>query len=185
MASIWRVTTLYSGGAITGPGINRLYFSESVTSGDAQSAVAAFYTSLTANIVNTITFTISGQVEEINDATGDITGVEDTDVVTVTGANAQDNLPLGTSLVAQLFTNTFINGRRLRGRIYLPGFVEPNNAAGVPDATIKTAVKGYLGTLHDGGANGLLVYSPTHGLSSSVTKTDVNPKWGLLHSRRD
>jgi hypothetical protein len=102
-------------------------------------------------------------------------------------------LPLQTQGVAQYQTATFLGGRRLRGRSYLPGFVATTGTAGgnVAAATI-TAIGAYntaLGTTIVTATNQRVWHRPpvaggVGGLSAVVSTRSAGTSFGVMRSRR-
>jgi pimeloyl-ACP methyl ester carboxylesterase len=77
-------------------------------------------------------------------------------------------------------------GRLLRGRVFLPGVAESDNAAtGVPSTTYINDINGSGSTLVSDANTNYMVWSPTHGVAASVVTVSCWTKWAVLRSRRD
>lgn len=171
------------------PWYNNLYFTW--VSGQAQNLVDnvdAFWTDLAAQIKSTISATIEGSVAVINDATGDITSVESVTPGAVTFTGSGDMLPPATQMMLNLFTGTYISGRQLRGKVFLPGMIETAcDSDGSPNAGFtgaqETAMEDLIAASSSPGP--LRVFSPTHLTSAVVQGTQAMSRFAVLRSRRD
>jgi hypothetical protein len=83
-------------------------------------------------------------------------------------------------------TGVIVNGRRVRGRAFVPGLSEPmNTAAGNPLNTLVTLmISAGQGLITDPG-NTLMVWSRTHSQAHEATAAGASSKWATLRSRRD
>ena len=183
---MWRVTTTFTGAPVTGGGICRLYFQSSIgTAAEAAAAVAGFWDDISAVQVNTITNTIEGFVEEVDETTGEITGFATTDTVVHVGQNAQDPLPKASMGLLRWRTGEYVSGREVRGRIFIPGLLEANNTGGVPTSSLKTAVETAAAQMIQQEDAHLVVFSRAHHVGVDVVSADFWSEWAILTSRRD
>lgn len=184
--TLWRVSTIFSGAGVAGGGINQMYFSGSGgTAADANQAVRDFWFALNPSISNTVNWTTGAEVVEIDEATGQIIGVESVTALGTTGANAGDPLPFATQGLVRWFTGAFIAGRQLRGRTFIPGMVEANNSAGRPSGTLMADIQAAADALIADTNSLLAVYSKTHATWQGVTSASVWSEWAQQRSRRD
>lgn len=139
------------------------------------------------------TYTPNLLVDEIDEATGAIVNqVAAAAPAATSGSGSGSLLPLQTMLVAQYLTSTFVGGRRLRGRSYIPGWtIGSLGAGGVPAVTAMNAVTAWntaLGTTILTATNQRVWHRPAAagggGLSAVVTARAVPAKWAVLRSRR-
>lgn len=181
-----RVRSVHTGVAGS-PYYSAFYFSGT---GAAQGAIAhervhGFWTALGGVITTAMTTTTQGDVEEIDEATGQVIAVYPVTPSGRVGGATGDLLPFATQGLIQLRTGTFINGRELRGRIFIPGAVEGAQTTGQPAGayrtTLQTAADGLVGTT----GPQLLIYSRTHRTSSTVKAATAWTQWAVLRSRRD
>lgn len=196
-----RVRTVMVGVAGT-PWYSNLYFMDDGGTSVAPQAVAAvgtFWTTMAAAISNNVTGTVQGEVARINEVDGQLTGVENVTPVAFAGGNTDDELPWQTQLLGRTFTAGFVNGRRVRGRIFIPGMVENNNAVGVPVASLQTSLQNALNALIAEPNTILAVWArpfagdpaavppkPARlGTKYAVVTASVSPIWSVLRSRRD
>lgn len=183
---MWRVNTRMTGVLVQGGGINRLYFNDAAGSAaDAASAVAAFWTALRDQIAVGTTLTVDGQVEEVDQSNGQVTGIESTDTVTVTGNGGGDVLPPNIQALVRWRTGTFLDGREVRGRVFVPAMLEANNTAGAPTAFLVNLVTTAAQSLVGDGDSALVVYSRKSAGAVPVTAASMWTKWAQLRSRRD
>lgn len=194
--TICRVTTTITGfsGA---PGVWRHYFKD--VSGlvipampqlcvdrvrDAVVAAGALFS-------NTVTYSVSGLVDEIDEATGQITGQQSVTPRTQIGAGAGSVGPVAIGLVAQYNTNDFVNGRRIRGRSFLNPIRAAYTINPAPQAAEIALATAFASKMDDPGATTVRfgVYSrpkaPGTGAWHNVENVNVPAKWTVLRSRRD
>lgn len=187
MTSILRVKTSWTG--VSGaPFLSTHYFTR--TDGDsaayAADAVAAFWTGLAGQIDNDLDWNIEGDVAVINDATGQLTGVD-----TISGGNSGGGTdsgqacPPATQGLMRILTSTVVAGRVLRGRFFIPGVTENNSNEGVPSGDYLSAAASAFTAMMDSPSSELRVYSPTHNTSAPVTAGSLWNQWAVLRSRRD
>jgi hypothetical protein len=160
-------------------------------------AVDAFWTGCASIIDNAVTWEVGPEVPEIDETTGVLSGV--TSVVAGTGAGTavSDALPPSTQGLVRLQTGDFVAGRRVRGRIFVPGVTEATNSSGgAPDAGALLAMGDAATALV--AAGGILVWArpfegsagppvkPARlGSKASITGTSVWGSWAVMRSRRD
>jgi hypothetical protein len=133
-------------------------------------------------------------VDEIDEGTGAIVNqVAASAPAAISFTAAGSFLPLQTQGLVQFQTATFINGRRLRGRLYVPGLTTASNSVGgnVAAATITAlgAFNTALGTTVVTATNQRVWHRPspvsgTGGLSAVVSTRSVAASFGVLRSRR-
>ena len=116
---------------------------------------------------------------------GEQTGAFSTTPQTAVGQASGDPLPYATQGLMRLFTPSFINGRQIRGRAFIPGAVEAASTGAVPIAGYLTAVNSAGGALLGGAAPQLAVWSRTHAAASAVASVSTWSQWAVLRSRRD
>lgn len=203
-----RVTTTIAGNTVVGGGVNEMYFSSAGAAlpADAIDCVHDFYDALKAIMHSSTVFTISGIVEEVDEITGDVTGVTSQTGSSVTGTSGTDPASGQLQGLIQWRTGGYHDGREVRGRTFLPGMLSGRSAAGVPDATALTAmtaaaaaVTGHTAThviwrrprLHRDqlGVPGQPGYraelAARDGLFEATITGTPWTKWAVLRSRRD
>lgn len=104
--------------------------------------------------------------------------------------NANDALPFQTQALVRYLSGTFINGRRVSGRSYIPGWTELDNAGGVLSATAVTALNAFntaLGTTVVTPMSQRVWHRPGGagpGLTVPVLSRSASGAWSVLRSRR-
>lgn len=183
MALMWRIETVFQG--ISGaPYYNQLYWEHTAVPAvsSAVLAVAQFWGDLEGLITDDLTYNVDGEVPIIESSTGATVGVDTTSGFAGAGTNIAETLPRATQGLARLRTGTFINGRELRGRIFIPGACESNSDGGKPSASYISTVNSEVAAL---ASAGLQVFSPTHLQVAFVTGGTCWNDWAVLRSRRD
>lgn len=138
-----------------------------------------------------VTYNVSGLVDEIDESTGQITGQQSVTPRTQIGAGAGALGPIVVGLVAQYNTDDFVNGRRIRGRSFLNPIRAAYTAAPAPQAAELALAQAFASKMDDPGATTVRfgVYTRPKGAQPGawhdVTSTNVPQKWTVLRSRRD
>lgn len=159
---------------------------------EAHARVRAFWNSFSGSTAGGAILTIDPVVDEIEETNGQIVGQHTgTLPAAVTFGIAGDPLPLQTQGLLVLSTATFINGRRLKGRQFLPLPLESSNTAvGGVSATYLTALNtaaALLGTAVVTPMSQRVWHRPvggSGGLSAAVISRSPSPRWAVLRSRR-
>lgn len=159
------------------------------TSGEADAAsaaVAAFLGVMDGNIASTYTWNIDQQAEFVDEVTGNVTGVESVPAGNGTGSGSGDPLPTATQALIRWRTNTYLNGREIRGRTFFPGFVETASTAGKVTTGLLSGLNTAAANFITGssGAGNLVIWSPTHGQSATVLTGTAWDEFAVLRSRR-
>lgn len=186
MATIARVRTVFTGLAGL-PGYSNLYF-KPVVSNDAlaaHAAVTALWQSLDGALNAGLTWTCEGDIALIEDSSGLQIAEVTTDTTTGVGGSGANSLPFATMGLMRFRTSDFIGGRQVRGRCYVPGFVEEESVGGLPTAATLTAMSTAFGAISDVANAPHVVWSRTHGQSFEVTSYSPWNQWAVLRSRRD
>lgn len=145
-----------------------------------------FLVSIQGAIADALTAVVEPEVTVIESTSGELVGVLSIDGDTIAPNGGGDALPPATQCLVQLTTPAIISGRRLRGRIFLPGMLEANNGVtGEPSGALVGSFNDALDTLVDALASTWVVYSPTHRAYATVTGAQVWNQWAVLRSRRD
>lgn len=187
MAELQRVTTRFAGAPVQGGGINQMYFfpDSDVTGEVAQTAAIDFWEDLKADIDSDVSITVSGEVEFIDSTTGEITAVADVGDYATAGTSSGEMLPPTIQALLRFPTTTYVAGRRLRGRVFVPAMAEGNSDGGVPGSGLMGRVAGAGATLIANTEAGFVVYSRTHRIYAAPASASCWNKWAVLRSRRD
>lgn len=159
---------------------------------EAHARVRAFWNSLAAWLPTVAALAITPEVDEIEETNGQIVGqAVGTLPAAVSFTATTDSLPYQTQALLGLTTGTFISGRRLKGRQFIPGLTEAaNTSGGAPFGTAVTALNtaaSLLGTTVVTPVNQRVWHRPvggSGGLSAIVTSRSASTKWAVLKSRR-
>lgn len=191
-----RVRTTFTG-MTSGPGLATHFFtgeSQSIAD-DAAAAVGAFWDALEPRMVGYGTWAVESQVSQLDPATGELEAVYNVTPVSGTGSNGTQQLALATQGLLQLRTGAIVNGRQLRGRLYIPGPTEDGNTDGRPVAAYRDALSGAGASLIADAGNEWVVWSrpfagsegnpPREGTTVSVISAVAWNEWGIIRSRRD
>lgn len=183
-----RVDTIMTGPSITGGGINQLFVAGGTqTEADsAQALVSGFWEDIAALAQAPNVFSVQGEVLDVDPSTGNTTGVFSTTPHTHNCINTGEILPPSLQVLVRLRTGVYVNGREVRGRIFLPGMSEAQATSGKPAASLISAVQTAADLLITAGdPDSLLVWSRTHGVAHPVVSASVWSEFAVLRSRRD
>lgn len=183
VTNLFKIVSLYEG--MSGlPGTNTLYAAEGdVAIHDMRVELDTFYSALCDDfLTNELTVTVPSTGDIIDSADGSLIGVwNDGTPLANTGTLTQGILPLATQLLVQLQTNEIVAGRKLHGRLFIPGFTDPSDDNGMVAADTLSAVHALASTAFSDDA---AVYSPTHHTWATVADATVWSQWAVLRSRR-
>lgn len=188
MTELWRVKTLilWDQG---GPGVNNFYFQKTgaYDVADAATRMRNFWNDIKAYVSTYYTFNVQSDVEVIDLATGEITGLDDAGTLDpVTGTDDGNLLPVVTQGLVRFRTGQYAGGREIRGRIFIPGATENNNDGGQPDGGYTSTILAAADDLKTSDLTaGPVIYSPTHHNAAPIVSASVWTKWAELRSRRD
>lgn len=166
-------------------GLSTHYFAKSTQSAQTVAdAVVAYWTAMRTNFAASASVTTVPDVASVDQVTGQVTG---TDVVTtakVQGAAVGDPMPGFVQGLARLLTPTYVNGRRVQGRLFLPAVTESSSGAdGRPVATYSSNYTA-AGPALIAKDLGWVVWARTAGTVAFITATPLAPEWAILSSRR-
>jgi hypothetical protein len=195
-----RIRTVFTGVAGT-PWYSNLYFLNDGGTSIAATAttwVTAFWNSLDNQMGAGISWATDPEVPTFNQATGKITKTDAVTPGTGTSSGVGEVLPYATQLLIRLVTDEFVNGRRVRGRIFVPAPLEADNVSGLPGASIRTPAQTAINTLITSSTSTLAIWSrpfagdpenPNNpariGTQHVVDLGQVWTQWAVLRSRRN
>lgn len=180
-----RVTTLLTGTAVTGGGIQRFYFADATSASAAAVAAAIFWDALKSHMTNNVTMQVLDTVETVDETTGEVTALNETEGVTIVGENGEQNMALATQGLVRFRTGVYVGGREIRGRTFVPGCPISFNNDGVPSTAYVTELSNAADAIIGDAGSTLLVYSRTHGQAHAAASGSGWNKWAVLRSRRD
>lgn len=191
--SYYLVRTVHTGLAGS-PYLSTHYF-QNLADGEAQNCadlVSAFWDDLKTVVDSGNTSLVSNVVQVVQETTGNI--IEESIVITagVTGTNSGTEEWTAKQGVLGFRTTTFIDGKRLYGRTYIPG-VPGSAGEQVPTTGYRTVLTTAGNNLvADSGTNGTplcAVRRPKEdpfvpGAIAPITSCKPSLQWGVLRSRR-
>lgn len=192
-----RVRTVFTGVAGT-PWYSNLYFANDGGvdgSGTFVGQTNVYWNAIKGAINNQITWTVEGDVPQIDEVTGNLVGVTSVSPQTGTMTGSDDPLPWATQALVRLNTNAFVHNRNVRGRIFIPGCGETNSADGNVASGLVSALDTATNNLIGAVTDLLVVWSrPFAGSEGNparlgsyhfVETASTDTKWSVLRSRRD
>lgn len=188
MTILRRVRTVATGVAGT-PWYTNMYFTRVATTEQGHvDAVVAFWQAIADQLDNSVSWAVEGDCAQIDDATGNIVGVDSATGASVVGAETANALPPANQALIHWLTGSFIGGRQLRGRTFIPGLcVDQTGSTGVLQAAtrtdILTAAEGLITA--SSGPGPLRVLSKKNLTSAVVADATVPTEVAVMRSRRD
>lgn len=197
MASFLRTRTTLTMGGSGAKCLSQYYWdatgaSMAVLVTEAHARVRAFWAALANAIPSSSLLSFEPLADEIEESTGQILGQHaGTLPSVVTFTNANEPLPFQTQGLIRFDTGTYVAGRRLKGRMFVPGASEDRNVSGFPLTAYVTQMQtaaNALGTTivdpmaqrvwHRPGPSGV------GGLTVPVMSRVASAQWHVLKSRR-
>nr|CRY93620.1 hypothetical protein [uncultured prokaryote] len=186
---MYRVVTVFTGTPVS-DGISTVHYDAAEsTPGEAVAHQAALLGTWSPFVASAQNWTVSGTVDLIDETTGvliDSTSGPDFPVDT-TASDAP--LPPTNQLLIRLGTGTVVGGRRLKGRMFLPGFTElANVSGGTVDPALISGSTSDLGDFVSGGdARPCVWHRPNDdgpGSKAQITSASIWTQWAVLRQRR-
>ena len=198
MAVIMRSAAILTGAFFTEPGLTQLWWSPGTVGGstaDATDILARFRACWEAQksiIHQNVTIDYDPICLAVEATTGVLTGAfNGTDPTTTVCTGATDPLPRQTQGLVRLGTSSVINGRRLRGRLFIPGPLEAaNDASGLPTSGYTSSTTTSFASMLTAGATAsapVIWHRPqggSGGASALITSVGTATAWSVLRSRR-
>lgn len=185
---MYRVRTTLSGPG--GPYLSTMYFrvaalGNATEAQNAATAVGNFWNAVDFELSNTVTWVTQAEVAQVNEVTGDVVDAWAVTTQTGTGAKTGDILPTMNQALVRWNTNSFINGRRVQGRTYVPGMTEINNTVtGGPNGSVTGLLGTAAAALIADANSELVVWSRRNGVIRTVTSGTPLTTYAVLRSRR-
>nr|CRY97365.1 hypothetical protein [uncultured prokaryote] len=185
---MFRVRTIFTGVAGS-PYYNSLYFEGGVNPppSDLVDAVGTFWEAACIKSLTAMVGQVQSEVQQLDVTTGDIVAVFNQPAYDFNGAGGGAGKPPATQGLLRLRTGSYVNGRQVAGRVFVPGLTD---GAGGPtwDLTVRNAVE-FAGedlmAYSDTEDAKWSVYSPTHGLTRPITAVSAWNEFAVQRSRRD
>lgn len=176
---------------ITGPAgspwLATHYFlpSAGMTPDEAVAATGSFWNDCRVYMTTGATIASEAEVASVDALTGEVTGIDQTTPFSVTGASSADPLPPTVQGVVRWRTGTFVGGREIRGRTFIPGLTEAYSTNGVPTAGFLSGVQTAAAGLIADANSDLCIWSRAHQNDPLAVTASVWNQFGVLRSRRD
>jgi hypothetical protein len=143
------------------------------------------------DLVGLIDSAATVQVDDTHPAyirtTGVLAGFGTSDEDAVVGEATGEDFPRGLQLLVHFHTGFILEGRELRGRMFIPALTEASNNFGVPAAAHVSIVQDALDLmLFDssvGFNNAGVVYSRAHNRAAYITSATVAPRFAWMRTR--
>jgi len=103
---------------------------------------------------------------------------------TAAGTAAGDPLPQQTQGLINWHTLSFVAGREIRGRTFIPGPSESDSSAGIPTAAYQLILQNAANALVAESTANLFVWSKKLATIAEASSASVAPGWRVLRSRR-
>lgn len=179
------ITGLSGGNALT---TGYFTFDNLVT--EARDQFVAFWTSVATRMRSSCVVTLDTAGAVLDPADGDQIAEVSLAAFSVAGGQNDDLLPSATQGLVNWRTNDFVDGRRVRGRTFIPGLTEgasglSGTLTGTSLTTIQTAATAYA----DAAGNPAVVWhrpsAEGPGSIHNIVTATVGSKFAVLRSRRD
>lgn len=127
---------------------------------------------------------VDPEIEEVDPATGQVTGVATATTITKTGTQAGEPVPQVSQALVRWRTGAFINGREVRGRTFLPGLSRGTITIGGELSGVASLAIGNASTAFVA-ASGIGVWSPARATFQLASTASVWNEFAVMRSRRD
>lgn len=180
------VKTTFSGGP-SGDWLSQFHIDRLLGGGvqDSIDIVRDFWNALSGVISSSVTYHIDGAVEIVDPVTGKPTGIDQGTTRTNVFTAPTDSLPWQTQALIYWNTGSWIGGRQVRGRTFIPGMVEMNNNG---DGSMGSSLLTTLGTAATVLSNATTctpgIYSRKHTNTYPIVSHTVIGHWSVMRTRR-
>lgn len=154
----------------------------------AHAAVVALWDAVDTRWRHDLVATVLPEVSVVDEASGDTTATFLETAVPRPGGTNGARQPLVCQGLVRLRTGTYVGGREIRGKVFMPGTLDQDDTDGIPSTSYRTSLDAGFGALVSSAAGlgiPLVVYSPTNGQAGVVTGVSTWNQWAILRSRRD
>lgn len=181
-----RIRTIFSG--VQGsPWVSTMFFGgteDQTAANNANAAVGVFWNAVDTLMDTSVVWTTSSEVARIG-LDGAQTGLFAVTPVASQGQSVADALPWATQAVIKWRTGSFLGGRELRGRTFVPGLTEATASEGSPSVGTVNTINAAAAALIADANSEFLVWSRRYAASSQASSGSTWTQWGVMRSRRD
>lgn len=186
-------------GVVNGPAVatHRFLSATAPTQAQCQAVVdrvEQFWIAMGAVMYGGLTYTVQGAVDVLDYVSGALNSSQACTSVSHAGTASGGTEPLPNVIqgLLRLETGTIVNGKRFRGRLFIPGITEIySNPA--PTAAVITAGANAITAANGSSTFPWVVWhrpqnpgpGGTGGLTRGIVGGGIQPKWAVLRSRRD
>lgn len=191
---MWRVQARWSSVGL-GLSYTNLHFGDEAAAATAHGLMTSWLQAIAPRLHPSVSVTVQPEVREVAIATGETTDIVAVTPTTVTGTGSGNRVPDVCQVLYRLVTPNVLGGRRVKGRINVPGLDDNLTVQGGLTATAQNQFQSAIDTtLLSGTAPAtLLVYSRPRmledvvirpGFAFEVASASVWSELAVLRSRR-
>lgn len=185
MPNMYRVRTVFTGVAGT-PWYSNLYFDVSQSTPlSSQEAAFAFWGTLQGFIDNSLTYNVEGSVATVRSEDGELTDIAGLPDALQAGLGTGESMSRALQGLIRASTSNFAGGRRIKGRVFVPGLTETSNEEGRPAPALLTAMNNAGDGLISDADSQWVVWSKKNGTMNAVVSASAWTEFAVLRSRRD
>lgn len=152
---------------------------------DSVDTVRDFWASLSTWLNQSVTAHVLGSVEIVDPITGQPTGIDSVLQRDVAFTNPADALPWQTQGLIYWNTGTWIGGRQVRGRTFIPANVENlNDTNGQPTSALLNQLNTSAQLISNSSTSVPGVYSRKHHNTYPIVSHTVRTTWSVMKTRR-
>ena len=175
-----------------GPWLSTMFFDEAAgTAQQAATAVGTFWGAIDNFLPSGLAWDVENEVVFVDEASGNPTGLVGVTGPTGTGTIGSEILPTATQVLIRWRTGTYLAGREVRGRTFIPGTTETDAVGGNPSAAMQLAFDAAGAALIADANSALVIWhrpgpggSPPGSAFVVATATTWN-RFAVLRTRRD
>lgn len=169
------------------PYLSTFHADSTVTTASAlRDGVQAFWASTADRRVSDLISLGEAQVDELDPGTGALIGSSAVASFNVPATGSGSAAPAATQGLLRIGTNTILGGRRIEGKLFLPG-VRQNDVTGLGLVLLayRTAYENAAADLRSATGNGWCVWTRANGGTVTTSQASVWEQFAVLRSRRD
>lgn len=168
------------------PGLSTFYFagSNQTDATNCSSAVDTLLAAIEPYQDTETTYKVDPTCVAMDESSGAIIGAFGISGTTGAGNVVGESIPFACQALAQLRTNVYVNGREIRGRLFIPGLTESQVTNGVVSSAALSGLNAAFGALVADADADYVVWSRRNGQDSPVTAVTVWEQLAVLRSRR-